>query len=90
MNFTIGDIEIGQNCPPIIIAKKVKLGNSSSSIYEIMEKCSLNEKEELELKIFIESKGIIFIFKSFSSATADRLNKMNVVAFKKRRKHKIN
>ena len=42
-------------------AKKVIPGNADVSIYEIMERCSLNEAEELELKNYVEGKGMIFI-----------------------------
>ncbi len=63
-------------------AKKVIPGNSDISIYEIMERCSLNENDELELKNYVESKGMIFISTPFSRAAANRLNKMNVPAYK--------
>ncbi|WP_366184789.1 N-acetylneuraminate synthase family protein [Flavobacterium ovatum] len=63
-------------------AKKVIPGNADVSIYEIMERCSLNEEEELELKIYIESKGMIFISTPFSRAAADRLQKFDVPAYK--------
>ncbi|NQY31261.1 MAG: N-acetylneuraminate synthase family protein, partial [Flavobacteriaceae bacterium] len=41
-------------------AKKVIPGNADVSIYEIMDRCSLNEAEETELKNYVESKGMIF------------------------------
>ena len=63
-------------------AKKVVPGNSSVSIYEIMQRCALNESEELELKNYIESKDMIFISTPFSRAAAERLNKFDVVAYK--------
>ena len=63
-------------------AKKVIPGNSDVSIYEIMNRCSLSEKEELELKEYIESKGIIFISTPFSRAAANRLESWNVPAYK--------
>jgi N-acetylneuraminate synthase len=47
-----------------------------------MERCALNEVEELELKNYIESKGMIFISTPFSRAAAERLNKFNVPAYK--------
>lgn len=37
-------------------AKKVIPGNADKSIYEIMEECSLNEEEELDLMNYIQSK----------------------------------
>jgi N-acetylneuraminate synthase len=63
-------------------AKKVIPGNATVSIYDIMERCSLNESDELELKNYVESKGMIFISTPFSRAAADRLEKFGVQAYK--------
>ena len=63
-------------------AKKVIPGNSDVSIYEIMERCALNEEEEIKLKEYVESKNMIFISTPFSRAAADRLNRMGVDAYK--------
>lgn len=63
-------------------AKKVIPGNADVSIYEIMERCSLNEEEELELKNYVESKGMIFISTPFSRAAANRLKKFDIPAYK--------
>ena len=63
-------------------AKKVIPGNSDVSIYEIMERCALNETDELELKNYVESKGIIFISTPFSRAAANRLQKFDIPAYK--------
>lgn len=63
-------------------AKNTIPGNASVSIYEIMKRCSLNEQEELELKTYVESKGMIFISTPFSRAAADRLHKWNLDAYK--------
>lgn len=63
-------------------AKKVVPGNSDVSIYEIMERCALSEDDEIELKNYVESKGMIFISTPFSRAAAERLKKMDVVAYK--------
>ncbi|MDP2088611.1 MAG: N-acetylneuraminate synthase family protein [Flavobacteriaceae bacterium] len=63
-------------------AKKVIPGNAKVSIYEIMERCALNEADELALKNYVESKGIIFISTPFSRAAANRLQKFDVPAFK--------
>ena len=63
-------------------AKKVIPGNADVSIYEIMERCSLDEKDELELKKYVESKGMIFISTPFSRAAAERLKKFNIPAYK--------
>jgi sialic acid synthase SpsE len=63
-------------------AKKVIPGNADVSIYEIMERCSLNEEDETKLKAYIESKGAIFISTPFSRAAALRLERMGVTAYK--------
>jgi N-acetylneuraminate synthase len=63
-------------------AKKVIPGNASVSIYEIMERCALNEEDEIKLKEYVESKGMIFLSTPFSRAAADRLEKMGVSAYK--------
>ena len=63
-------------------AKKTIPGNAKVSIYEIMERCALNEADELELKNYVEGKGMIFISTPFSRAAADRLIKWDVPAFK--------
>jgi len=63
-------------------AKKVIPGNATVSIYEIMARCALNETDELALKNYVESKGMIFISTPFSRAAANRLEKMNVPAYK--------
>lgn len=63
-------------------AKKVIPGNADVSIYEIMKRCALNEEEEVELKNYVESRGMIFISTPFSRAAANRLQKMNIPAYK--------
>ncbi|MGJ8684501.1 MAG: N-acetylneuraminate synthase family protein [Nonlabens sp.] len=63
-------------------AKKVIPGNADVSIYEIMERCALNEKDERALKKYVEEKGMIFISTPFSRAAANRLQSMDVAAYK--------
>ena len=63
-------------------AKKVIPGNADVSIYEIMERCALNEEDETKLMEYVESKGMIFISTPFSRAAADRLKRMGVSAYK--------
>ncbi len=63
-------------------AKKVIPGNSDVSIYEIMERCSLNEEDEFELKNYVESLGMIFISTPFSRAASERLKKFDIPAYK--------
>jgi N-acetylneuraminate synthase len=63
-------------------AKKVVPGNSDVSIYEIMERCALNEEDEIKLKEYVESQGMIFISTPFSRAAANRLENMKVSSYK--------
>ena len=63
-------------------AKKVIPGNSNISIYEIMDRCALNEEDEIKLKEYVESKGMIFISTPFSRAAANRLERMKVSSYK--------
>ena len=63
-------------------ALKVIPGNSNVSIYEIMKRCALNEEEEVKLKEYVESRGMIFLSTPFSRAAADRLERMKVSAYK--------
>lgn len=63
-------------------AKKVIPGNADISIYHIMERCALNEADELELKNYVESQGMIFISTPFSRAAANRLKKFEIPAYK--------
>lgn len=63
-------------------AKKVIPGNADISIYDIMEQAALSEEEELELKKYVESKGMLFLSTPFSRAAADRLEKFGVHAYK--------
>ncbi len=63
-------------------AKLTIPGNADVSIYEIMERCALNEEEEFELMNYVKSKNMIFISTPFSRAAADRLKKFDIPAYK--------
>jgi sialic acid synthase SpsE len=63
-------------------AKAVVPGNANVSIYEIMQRCALDEDDERRLKEYVETNGMIFISTPFSRAAADRLQRMNVPAYK--------
>jgi sialic acid synthase SpsE len=63
-------------------AKKNKVGYIGKSIYDLMEECALNEKEEYELKLYVEKLGSIFLSTPFSRAAVDRLIRFKVPAFK--------
>lgn len=57
-------------------------GNAQKSIWEIIKRCSLSEKEEIELKKYVERQGLIYLSTPFSRAAAQRLEKMGVAAYK--------
>lgn len=57
-------------------------GHTKNSIWDIIKGCILTEKEELELKDYIEARGMIFLSTPFSFAAADRLQAMGVHCFK--------
>ena len=64
------------------VAKNVIPGNADISIYDIMENCALSFDEELELKNYVESKGMIFLSTPFSRKAANYLEEMDVSAYK--------
>lgn len=63
-------------------AKNVIPGNTNISIYEIMEQCALNYKDELALKEYVEKQGLVYLSTPFSRAAANRLEDMGVSAYK--------
>jgi len=65
-----------------MIPNDVVPGNASESIWSIMRRCALAEDEERKLKRYVESKGMIFLSTPFSRAAADRLEGMDVCAYK--------
>lgn len=63
-------------------AQKVIPGNATISIYEIMKNCALNESDERALQQYVLDKGMVFISTPFSRAAANRLESMQVPAYK--------
>ena len=63
-------------------AKSIFPPNADVSIWEVMERCALSKDDEIALKDYIESLGMIFISTPFSRAAADFLNDIDVPAFK--------
>mmetsp|Transcript_2325 Transcript_2325/g.9976 ORF Transcript_2325/g.9976 Transcript_2325/m.9976 type:complete len:357 (-) Transcript_2325:4294-5364(-) len=63
-------------------AKKVVPGNTNVSIWEVMERCALSEEAERKIKTHVENLDMIFLSTPFSRAAADRLESMNVCAYK--------
>lgn len=65
-----------------MIFNNVVPGNSTESIWQIIQRCSLTEREEILLKNYTEKLGMTYLNTPFSRAAADRLEKMNVQAYK--------
>jgi sialic acid synthase SpsE len=65
-----------------MIPNDVIPGNATESIWDIMKRCALSEEEEIRLKSYVESLGMIYLCTPFSRAAAERLKRMNVSAYK--------
>jgi len=65
-----------------MIKNDVIPGNTNEPIWKLVERCSFNEEQEIELKKLVESLGMIFLSTPFSRAAADRLERMGVSAYK--------
>ena len=63
-------------------ARSIKPGNANVSIYEVMKRAALSFEEERELKAYTEAKGLVFLSTPFSRAAADRLEQLDVQAYK--------
>lgn len=63
-------------------AKSIFPPNADVSIWDVMARCALSLDDEIALKEYIESLGMIFISTPFSRAAADFLNEIDVPAFK--------
>lgn len=63
-------------------AKSIFPPNANKSIWHVIEECALSKDEEIELKTYAESLGMIYISTPFSRAAADFLNEIGVPAFK--------
>jgi sialic acid synthase SpsE len=65
-----------------MIPNDVIPGNATESIWDIMARCALDEGQERELKTYAEKLGLIYLSTPFSRAAADRLEGMDVPAYK--------
>ena len=55
---------------------------SEESLWDIIKRCELTEDEERQVKKYCEDKGIIYLCTPFSREAADRLESLDVLAFK--------
>ncbi len=65
-----------------MIPNNVIPGNAKESIWDIMDRCKLTYEEDVKLKEYVESKGMIYLSTPFSRAAADQLEKMGVEFYK--------
>lgn len=57
-------------------------GNTSESIWDLIQRCTLSEAEERELQSHTKARGMIYLSTPFSKAAADRLESMGVAGYK--------
>ena len=55
---------------------------SDDRLWDIIKRCELTESEEREVQAYCAEKGILYLCTPFSREAADRLNEMDVPAFK--------
>ena len=65
-----------------MIPNDVIPSNATESIWNIMKRCSFSEEQEIALKKYAEDLGMIYLNTPFSRAAADRLDKMDICAYK--------
>ncbi len=65
-----------------MIYNEVVPANAKETIYDMMQRCAFTEEQEIKLKELTESLGMIYLSTPFSRAAADRLERMNVPAYK--------
>ena len=58
-----------------MIPNDVIPGNATESIWDIMARCALDERDERALKTYAERLGLIYLSTPFSRAAADRLER---------------
>jgi len=63
-------------------AGRVVPGNASESILAIMQRCALTDAHDRALKTYTEQRGMIYLSTPFSRAAANRLQAMDVEAYK--------
>lgn len=65
-----------------MVPNNVIPGNSTRSIWDIIDECTLTPDEDLRCKMHAEARGLIYLSTPFSREAADHLNEMGVLAFK--------
>jgi len=65
-----------------MIPNDVVPANANESIWTMMKRCSFTEDEEIKLKNYTEKLNMIYLSTPFSRAAANRLEKMDITAYK--------
>ena len=65
-----------------MIPNEIIPANATESIWEIMKKCSFSKEHEDELKKYTESLGMFYLSTPFSRAAANRLEELDLCAYK--------
>ena len=63
-------------------AKQIFPPNADVSIWEVMARCALSAEDEIALKDYTESLGLIYLSTPFSRKAADFLEEIGVCAYK--------
>lgn len=63
-------------------AKEIYPPNAEESIWDVIANCALTQEEEIQLKTYAESLGLIYISTPFSRVAVDFLDGIDVPAFK--------
>ncbi|WP_444431382.1 N-acetylneuraminate synthase family protein [Rhodobacter capsulatus] len=63
-------------------AKQIFPPNADVSIWEVMARCALSQDDEIGLKRYTESLGMIYLSTPFSRAAAEFLESIGVLAYK--------
>jgi len=65
-----------------MIKNDVVPANADESIWDIMDRCSLSDEEHRKLKAYAEELGMLYLCTPFSREAANRLEEMDVKAYK--------
>ncbi len=65
-----------------MVETDIKPGNSDDRIWDIIKRCELTEDDEKRVKEYCDQQGILYLCTPFSREAADRLESMNVPAYK--------
>jgi len=65
-----------------MVPTDIKPGNSDDRIWDIIDRCVLDEDEERRVQAYCAEHNIVYMSTPFSRAAADRLEDMNVPAYK--------